>query len=240
TLLRLLPVVIFLVVIAQGRGAEGMATFLAAACLPLAGFTVLLGPQMMHNDLRQDLANLALLKTWPVRGAALIRGELLAPTLVVSIAAWLLILTAALLSSRLSVTGGAPVDMLTHVFSYAIAAALLAPAIILSQIVVQNGVAVLFPAWVTVGASRARGIDAMGQRLLMMAGILLTLAVSLLPGAVIAALVTLLVYWLTGTVLIVLPALIVAMVVAGECWLAIEGLGRVLDRTDVSAIDAAE
>ena len=80
----------------------------------------------------------------------------------------------------------------------------------------------------------------MGQRLLMMAGILLTLAVSLLPGAVIAALVTLLVYWLTGTVLIVLPALIVAMVVAGECWLAIEGLGRVLDRTDVSAIDVAE
>jgi hypothetical protein len=129
---------------------------------------------------------------------------------------------------------------LTHVFSYAIAAALLAPAIILSQMVVQNGVAVLFPAWVTVGGSRARGIDAMGQRLLMMAGILLTLAVSLLPGAVIAALVTLLIYWLTGTVLIVLPAFIVAMVVAGECWLAIEGLGRVLDRTDVSAIDVAE
>ncbi len=80
----------------------------------------------------------------------------------------------------------------------------------------------------------------MGQRLLMMAGILLTLAVSLLPGAVIAALVTVLVYWLTGTVLIVLPALIVAVVVAGECCLAIEGLGRVLDRTDVSVIDPAE
>ncbi len=94
TLLRMLPLVILLVVVAQGWGEGGMAKFLAAACLPLAGFTVLLGPQMMRNDLRQDLANLALLKTWPVRGAALIRGELLAPTLVVSIAALLLILTA--------------------------------------------------------------------------------------------------------------------------------------------------
>jgi hypothetical protein len=127
-----------------------------------------------------------------------------------------------------------------HRASYLAAAFVVAPAIILSQVVVQNGLAVLFPAWVAVGASRARGIDAMGQRLFMLAGILLTLVVSLIPGVMAAAALAFLVYQLTGTVPIVLPALIVAFVIAGECWLAIEGLGRILDRTDPSAVEAVE
>jgi ABC-2 type transport system permease protein len=224
TLLRLLPMIVVFGIIAQGhgQGRGGFTSALAAMCLPLAALTVLLGPQAMRNDLRQDLANLPLLKTWPVRGAALIRGEVLAPTVVVTVVAWLLLLIGALLG-----------------VSYLTAAAILAPAIILSQTVVQNALAVLFPAWIAIGPSRSRGIDAMGQRLLMLAGMLITLAVSLLPGALIAGVVALLVYWTTGVMLVILPALIAAFVVVGECWLAAEGLGRVLDRTDVSAIDAA-
>jgi hypothetical protein len=194
----------------------------------------------MRNDLRQDLANLALLKTWPVRGAALIRGEIFAPTVVVSVVAWLFILLGALIAPRPASPGGAVAVLMANRASFAIAAAIMAPAIILSQIVVQNALAVLFPAWVAVGASRPRGIDAMGQRMLMLAGILLTLAASLLPGALIAGVVAFAVYWITGATLVVLPALIVALVVVGECWLAVEGLGRVLERTDVSAIDATE
>jgi len=240
TLLRLLPVIVIFGMIAQGQGGRGVASFLAAICLPLAAFAVLLGPQMMRNDLRQDLGNLALLKTWPVRGAALIRGEVLAPTVVVSVVAWLFILLGALLAPRPASLGGAAAVLMANRASFAIAAAILAPAIILSQTVVQNALAVLFPAWIPVGASRPRGIDAMGQRLLMLAGILLTLAVSLLPGAAVAGLVAVVVYWFTGITLIILPALILALVVVGECWLAVEGLGRVLERTDVGAIDAVE
>jgi len=48
------------------------------------------------------------------------------------------------------------------------------------------------------------------------------------------------VYALTGTIPIVIPALLAAVVVLAECWAATELLGRVLDRTDVSAVDAAE
>jgi len=240
TLLRLAPIIIVFGLIAGSQGGGGIASFLAAICLPLAAFTILLGPQMMRNDLRQDLGNLALLKTWPVRGAALIRGEVLAPTVVVSVVAWLFILLGATLAPRPASPGAATAVLMANRASFAIAAAILAPAIILSQTVVQNALAVLFPAWITVGASRPRGIDAMGQRLLMLAGILLTLAVSLLPGALIAGVVAGVVYWATGVTLIILPALIVAFVVVGECWLAIEGLGRILERTDVSAIDAAE
>ena len=68
TLLRLLPLVVVLGVVARANAGGGVAAFAGAMALPLAAMAVLLGPQMMRNDLRQDLARLPLLKTWPVRG----------------------------------------------------------------------------------------------------------------------------------------------------------------------------
>jgi hypothetical protein len=91
TLLRLLPLIVVFGLFASNAAAAGVAAFIGALSLPLAAMAVLLGPQMMRNDLRQDLARLAMLKTWPVRGAALIRGEVLAPTVVVTAVAWLLL-----------------------------------------------------------------------------------------------------------------------------------------------------
>lgn len=240
TALRLLPLILVFGALSRSDAAGGVAAFIGTMSVPLAAMAVLLGPQMMRNDLRQDLARLAVLKTWPVRGAALIRGEVLAPTLVVTTVAWLLLLTAALLGSGLKPGSREATAFGAHRVSYLAAAFVVAPAVVLSQVVVQNGLAVLFPAWVAVGASRARGIDAMGQRLFMLAGILLTLVVSLVPGAIAAGAFAFLAYQVTGTILILLPALIVALVIAGECWLAIEGLGRVLDRTDPGAVEAVE
>jgi len=240
TLVRVLPIIVAFGIVVSQSGAGGVAATLAALCLPLAAFTALMGAQMMRNDLRQDLGNLALLKTWPVRGAAIMRGEVLGPTVVMTAVTWLLLLAAALLGGGLRSAGAAQSSFLAHRFSFMAAAAILAPALILAQTVVQNALAVLFPAWVRVGAGRSRGIEAMGQRLLMLAGILLTLLVSVLPGALVAAAFTAVVYWTTGAVLIVVPALIVTLMMAGECWLAVEGLGRVLEKTDVGAVDSAE
>jgi len=241
TLLRLLPIVIALAIASQASGrVAGLATVVAGISIWLAAMLMLMGPQMMRNDLRQDLAHLAMLKTWPVSGAAIVRGEVLAPAIVMSAMVWLLILPGGLLSADLFARmGDAPLAVLDRL-SYALAAAILAPPVILSQTVVLNGIAVMFPSWSSLGTSRARGIDAMGQRLLMMAGIVLTLVLSLLPGAVVAGLLMAAVYWLTGTLLIVIPALLVALVVIVECWVATELLGRVLDRTDVTAIDPVE
>ena len=226
-------------VLARANAGGGAAAFAGALALPLAAVAVLLGPQMMRNDLRQDLARLALLKTWPVRGPALIRGEVLAPAVIVTATAWLLLLAAAILGA-----GPRPVSREGVIWASRAslfgAAFLLAPAIILSQVVVQNGLAVLFPAWVAVGASRSRGIDAMGQRMLLLAGMLLALVVSLVPGIVVAGMFAVAAYLVTGAVMVVAPALIVSVVVLAECWLAIEGLGRVLDRTDPSAVEASE
>jgi len=240
TALRLLPLIVVLGVIVARSPAGGVAEVVGRMSLPLAGLVVLLGPQIMRNDLRQDLARLPVLKTWPIRGAALIRGQVLAPTVVVTSVAWLLLLTAVLLGGGLRPESREAMVLGAHRLSWLAAAFVLAPAIILSQVVVQNGLAVLFPGWVAIGASRARGIDAMGQRLLMLAGILFALVVSLVPGVVAAGAVAFLAYQLTGAILILLPAVVVALVAAGECWLAIEGLGRVLDRTDPSAVEAVE
>jgi hypothetical protein len=154
--------------------------------------------------------------------------------------AWLLLLVAAVLGAGLRPGSREAIALEAQRASLFAAAFVLAPAVILSQVVVQNGLAVLFPAWVAVGASRARGIDAMGQRLLMLAGLLLALAVSLVPGVVVAGAFAFVAYQATGVVLILLPALIVALVVAAECWLAIEGLGRVLERTDPGAVEVSE
>ena len=241
TLFRFVPVLIMLGIFASGPGRkEGLMTVIAAACLVCLFVTVVLGPQMARNDLRQDLASLAVLKTWPMSGATLLRGELLAPVVVLTAIAWTFAIAGAILSGSLQLDGAAAVAVALNKVSYTIAAMLVAPGIILAQLVVQNGMAVTFPAWVMVGASRSRGVEVMGQRILMMAGNIITLLLSLLPGAIIAGGIGLLIYATTGVVLVVVPALILAIFMLAECWLAVELLGRVLDRTDVSALEATE
>jgi hypothetical protein len=241
TLLRILPIVIVVGILAKNwGGGVGVAAVVATLCIPLAIFTVLLGPQMLRNDLRQDLGNFALLKTWPLSGPALVRGSVLAPTMVLSAVSWGIILLAAVVAPNLPFVAGTTADLVLNRASYAAGGALVAPAVILSQTVIHNALAVLFPAWVAVGASRARGIDAMGQRLLMLGGIMLTLAVSIVPGALLGGAIVLAGRWLLGTTLVILPAAAFAAVIIGECWVATEIIGRVLARTDITAIDAAE
>ena len=219
TLLRVLPVVIVVGIVAKNAGgAGGIATFLAVLCIPLGILTVFLGPQMLRNDLRQDLGSLAQLKTWPISGPALVRGAVLAPTVVLSVVSWAVILLALVVARNLPFDSGTTAAVVLNRLSYAFAGAVVAPALILSQTVIHNGLAVLFPAWVVDwgggGGSRSRGIDAMGQRLLMMFAIMMAL--------------------------VVLPALEFSAVVVAQCWVATEVFGRILARTDVSALDAAE
>src|SRR5438874_5920715 len=68
--------------------------------------------------------------------------------------------------------------------SIAIAAAMIAPAFVFAQFAIHNAAAVIFPAWVPLGTSRPKGVDAMGQRLIMFAGVLLGLVVLMAPGVI--------------------------------------------------------
>ena len=237
-LVRVVPLVLLLgAIFSHNRGSGGMTELIAVVSLLAAALTVLVGPQIVRHDLRQDLASLAVLKSWPVRGAAVIRGELLAPAVVLTVVVWLLIVTAACFVGR---PGSSDELIIAAPVTYATGAMVIAPSLILAQLVLQNGIAVVFPAWVAVGTSRARGIDAIGQRLLMMAGIILTLVVALLPAVMTAGVLGLAIYMATHTIPVVAPAIVVAAVVIAECWVATELLGRVFERTDVSAVEPVE
>src|SRR5262249_24406626 len=132
------------------RTAAALLGTLAAAAAAIA---VVLGPQIARTDLRQDLLHLELLKTWPLRSAVLIRGEMLWPGALLTGIAWLSILCAFILW-----TPAFPLALLRWRVSVAVAAAITAPALVFAQLTIHNAGAVLFPAWMSLGRWRPRGL----------------------------------------------------------------------------------
>src|SRR5262249_40818983 len=124
---------------------------------------------------------------------------------------------------------------------YVAATMLVAPGIIATQVMAHNGLAVLFPAWVSIGPSRGmQGTEVMGQRLIVMAGMLLVLVMAVPPAAAVAGIAALGLSFLTGRLWVVIPALLASAILVAECLLASEAIGHVLDRTDIAALDAIE
>ena len=235
-LLRALPIVLlgaFTVSQAARTVADALATIAALG----AAAVTLVGPQILRNDLRQDLAQIATLKQWPVKGAAIVRGEVLAPTVLLSVIVWMLVTMALLLSTR--VTFEMHLGLAGRVY-WAVAAMLVAPALMLVQVVVQNALAILFPAWMDLGAASARGMEVMGQRVLAAGGLIVAVGVSLVPAFVIAAAVGGALHALTGFRNVALSAAVVSLTLVLESALVIARLGRVLDRMDAGAIPSGE
>jgi ABC-2 type transport system permease protein len=233
------PAVVVTVMVAtmlmSGNRASGTAKTLCSLAVALAGFSVLLGPQVVRVDLRDDLRHLELLKTWPVESAAVIRGEMLCPGAVLTSVAWLAMVCASILSAA-----GFPRLSLAWRVSGSIAAALLAPALIFAQLTVHNASAVLFPAWVPIGHSRPRGLDAMGQRLILFGAVALTLAFMMIPGVLISAVLWLVLEPFVGAAVLIPCALACLVIVAIEVIAATEVLGPAYERMDLLAAERAE
>lgn len=232
-LIRVAPLVA-LVALAVARGRNSTANVLTVACLIVAGFAALLGPQITRSDLRQDLTALAVLKTWPVRGAALVRGEVLAPGIVLIVLTSLALIAAAVLSTGTSFAAGLP-----YRWSWLGAALLVAPGIVLGQLLVHNGLAVTFPSWVAIGPPRG-GVDVIGQRMLVMIAVMLGLVLAVLPAMVVAAVGTGILYAITGSIWPIVPGALAGATLLGEVFAGSEIIGAILDRTDIAAIDAPE
>ena len=229
TLLRFVPILLIITTFARVGGSGRTGAAFAGLSLIVFGFTILFGPQLARNDLRQDLVNLALIKTWPLNGATLVRGEVMAPAALLTAIAW---------CSGIGELALGRTDRIGP--SVIVAAIVLAPGIILLQLLAQNAIAVMWPSWVVTNINRPRGIDVMGQRMIMMFGMLVVLVVAVVPAALVAVLVGLGLYFLTGSVFVVVPALAASLVLFGEAFLASQAIGKMLDRTDVLAIDAQE
>jgi hypothetical protein len=234
TLVRLAPIFILFTVLLTGAARRGAVTVaLGAISLGIAAFTVVVGPQIGRSDLRHDLASLAVLKTWPVRGAALVRGEVLAPALVLTVIASLALIAGAVLASPEFV------PRLADRAAYLTAALLVAPGLIAAQLLLQNALVVTFPSWVGTGPQRG-GIDVMGQRLLVMAVMLLGLVLVMVPAAIVAGVAGLAYYGIVGIVPVVLPGLLAGGTLIVEALAASEMVGAILDRTDITAVDAPD
>jgi hypothetical protein len=211
------------------RGASGVIGLFAAAA---AAYTALLAPQVVRLDFRQDLQHLELLKTWPLRPAAVVRGEIMGPALLLTVLTWLLIGLALFHTTAAFSTASAPWRL-----SIGLASVCLAPAVIFGQYTVHNGIALILPAWVPLGVQRPRGLDAMGQRLLTLGGTWLGVGLMLLPGGLVGGLLGLVFYRLVGPWILVPAAGICALATALEILLTTEALGPAYERLDLTAVE---
>jgi ABC-2 type transport system permease protein len=228
-------ILVALAAAASTTGRGGAAEILGAFAMAAAIFTILMAPQVLRIDIRQDLEHLELLKTWPIPAAAVVRGELLWPGVLITGIAWTMLAAAMILSGAVLPRVGVG----WRIGSGA-AFAILAPALIFAQLTVHNGLALMFPAWVPLGNQRARGVDAMGQRLIMLGGTWLLLIVMALPGALAGAIVWFALEPFFGPAMLIPAAVVCTTVIALEVLLATAALGPVYERLDITAVEPGD
>jgi len=195
--------------------------------------TVLLGPQIARLDLRTDLANADILKTYPLRGWQIVLGELLTPVVILTVVFWL-----ALLIVYPTLHGGAFERIPPGLRGEAVLAlAVLAPPVITLQVFLPNAATVLFPAWVQATRDRTeRGIEVLGQRLIFVASQLLVTALAILPALLVGALMFLIGNLIAGPAVgTALAVIAMAALLGFEAWLGIRWLGNRFEALDVSS-----
>ncbi len=214
-----------------GQAAAGTFGMIA---LILMGYMLLFAPQVVRNDVRSDLAQGDLMKAWPLPGWRIVLGSLLAPVLVMSALAWLFLLTAATgIQAEGKLTPWLTLELKA---SLAACAAIAMPVLSALLLIGPNAIALYFPAWSQTGMSSQRGFDAMGLRLLLMAGQLILLLVTLLPPILLAMLVFYLSQWFASqTVGMVLATVAGLLVLLLEILYAIHLLGERFEQLDIGA-----
>jgi uncharacterized membrane protein (DUF485 family) len=193
-----------------------------------AGLTIVTGPQYVRNDLRGDLLKLDLLRSYPLRGWSVVLAETAASSLTLTVIQYAL-----LAIGYLAFLGNtAMVPDLEERTLLLVGCIICLPAVNLLGLLIQNGAALLFPAWVRLGSGRTAGVEALGQNLLMMIAFLALLSLSLLVPVSIGG---------GGFLLLrpaidnwaLLPAIAVGLlVIAFEAALILDWLGRIFERTD--------
>lgn len=212
---------------------QGEISLIAAMLLAMGlAWSVLLGPQLLRQDLRQDLRSADVLKLYPLPGWKIILGELLAPTLILSLVQWFLI---GLLILVFTGAPGGQAIPISQRLSVATGAALLCPGINLLSLLVPNAAVLLFPAWLQTGPGGPQGIEATGQRLISLLGQLLVFSLALAPAAAAAVGVqVLLTLWLPWMWSVPAAAAAAVLLLLLESAAGIALLGQLFERLDVA------
>jgi ABC-2 type transport system permease protein len=197
---------------------------------------VLLGPGFVRADLRQDLLQLDQLRSYPLRGWAVVAAEIAGTTLILTAMQYALLALGVLLASY---DPNTPVPVVPA----ALIALIALPIVNAITVTIANGMALLFPGWARLGDGRATGVEAMGQNVLALSvSLIVTMVALILP-----MLAALLVAGVAGASprhapnawAFVAAAPAGALVACGELWLVLRWLGRVFARTDLAQIETA-
>lgn len=197
----------------------------------------LIGPQWVRNDLRSDLRKLDLLRTYPLSARTIVGAEAAASTFVLSALQLILLLFAYLAflgNTSFDLDVGFDLDLGRR--TVVLAAAFVAlPVLNYMGLLLHNGAALLYPAWVHLGTGRSGGVEALGQNVLTMLAFAVILAGTLAPPTVLGVGVFALLEPVLGFPALLPAAMVAAAGMAAEAWLVIVWLGSVFERTDVTA-----
>jgi ABC-2 type transport system permease protein len=193
-----------------------------------AGIMVVIGPQWVRNDLRGDLLKLDLLRSYPLRGTAVVTAEVAASTLVLTA-----VQLALLLVAYLALLGNDGAEPGLRIRSMLLGAALIyLPAINFMGLLIHNAAAILFPAWVHLGSGRPGGVEVLGQNMLMVVAYLAVLGLALSVPAAAGGGLYLALGRSTSLWAIVPGSALLLTLLAGETMLLVRWLGGVFERTD--------
>ncbi|HUO52647.1 MAG TPA: putative ABC exporter domain-containing protein [Gemmatimonadaceae bacterium] len=223
------------------RAAATLPFFLLSLSLFGLVWSVLFGAVAVRADLQQDMLQLPLLRSFPLRGAEIVGAEVGASTAVL-VTVELALLPVAFLSTRaVAATMSRGHSGVAWLLPATLASAFAVPTVTAVRVAVANAWAVLLPGWVRLGPERQAGIEALGQNLVSTAGSLITTLLLLAPPAAAAlALRLLLPPAARASAWSAVPmAVVLAAAVAIELFFFVRWLGRVLERTDPSAVEAA-
>ncbi|MEO6154411.1 MAG: hypothetical protein ABIP16_01630, partial [Thermomonas sp.] len=205
---------------------------LGMAAMMIGAWGLLLGPMLMQRSLQRTLEYLDILKATPLRGRQIALGELSTPATIMIFGIWWLLLIAVLAFVATGGRAGFPPSVIA---TAGIGIALLVPPLCGLMLCVPFAATLYFPAWVSPQKGGGRGVEVMGQRMIFMAGYVLTLAVVMIPAALLGGLGFLLANWLVGmsTGMLVAAACACAMLALELHW-TVALLGRRIDGFDVS------
>jgi ABC-2 type transport system permease protein len=212
--------------IAVRETAPRLATTVGTLLLMWSGLLFAVGPQWARNDLRSDLARLDLLRSYPLDGGAIVRAESAGSAFIVTIAQLAMIgvgATALWYDPEWALSDPDRLPLL-------VTAVVVLPFVNYIGLMLFNGAAILFPAWVTHGASRG-GVDTLGQNLLTAVAYTIALMIVLLIPVTLAGIV-----WKafegSGPWAVLPGAVTAAATLALEAWLMSLWLGGVFERID--------
>lgn len=230
--ISLLVVVLFCKWLTNGDN-EILRSIVLGVTSVIAGYVLFFGPIIARQDLRNDLMNADILKIYPLRGWQVVLGEMLTPVTIVSFIYGLFLLTTSLCLHAEQYRWMTPVIHWSSTLAVAIVGVLLCA----TQVLFLNAAAILFPGWMQTGQSIGTGgIEVMGQRLLFMAGLILIIALAVLPAALFAALVFFLTKWFTGYVIATaLATITVIAILVVEIIFGLEWLGQKFEAFDLSS-----